>query len=86
MVFDDDVVPLIHRYAAGVPRLINTICDNCLFEAYLRKMKMVDSRIAHSVAGDLGLLQQPMAALPQQQVTDDLDEIDNMLDKLEQKK
>lgn len=85
MLFEEEVVPLIHRYAAGVPRLINTICDNCLFEAYLRKMKMVDSRIAHSVAGDLGLLQQPVSELPIDKVNEDLDEIDNMLDKLEQK-
>lgn len=86
MLFEDDVIPLIHRYAGGVPRLINTICDNCLFEAYLRKMKVVDSRIAHSVAGDLGLLQQPLSELPQEKAKEELDEIDNMLDKLEQKK
>jgi type II secretory pathway predicted ATPase ExeA len=86
MLFDDDVIPLIHRYAGGVPRLINTISDNCLFEAYLRKMKVVDSRIAHSVAGDLGLLQQPLSELPQEKAKEELDEIDNMLDKLEQKK
>jgi len=85
MVFNDEVVPLIHRYAGGVPRLINTICDNCLFESYLRKMKMVDSRIAHSVAGDLGLLQQPLNELPRKQVSEELDEIDSMLEKLEQK-
>lgn len=85
MLFNDDVIPLIHRYAGGVPRLINTICDNCLFEAYLRKMKEVDNRVAHSVAGDLGLLQQPLSELPQDRVKDELDEIDSMLDRLEQK-
>ncbi len=84
VLFDPEVIPLIHRYAAGVPRLINTICDNCLFEAYLCKMNSVDQRIAHSVAGDLGLLQQPLTALPQEQLTDDLEEIDKMLARLEQ--
>jgi general secretion pathway protein A len=85
MLYDAEVIPLIHRYAGGVPRLINTISDNCLFEAYLRKMHKVDSRIAHSVAGDLGLLQHPLSELPQAKVNDDLSEIENMLDKLEQK-
>ena len=84
-LYDAEVIPLIHRYAGGVPRLINTICDNCLFEAYLRKMHKVDSRIAHSVAGDLGLLQHPLSELPQAKVNDELAEIENMLDKLEQK-
>ena len=85
VLFESEVIPLIHRYAGGVPRLINTISDNCLFEAYLCKMKKVDSRIAHSVAGDLGLLQQPLSDLPQQKANEELDEIDSMLDKLEQK-
>ena len=84
-LFEDEVTPLVHRYAGGVPRLINTISDNCLFEAFLCKMKKVDNRIAHSVAGDLGLLQQPLSAMTQEQAQDELDEIDNMLDKLEQK-
>jgi len=85
VLYDAEVIPLIHRYAGGVPRLINTISDNCLFEAYLRKMHKVDARIAHSVAGDLGLLQHPLSELPQAKVIDDLSEIENMLDKLEQK-
>ena len=85
LLYDDEVIPLIHRYAGGIQRLINTICDNCLFEAFLCKMKRIDSRIAHSVAGDLGLLQQPVSDLPQEKVEDELSEIENMLDRLEQK-
>lgn len=85
VLYEAEVIPLIHRYAGGVPRLINTICDNCLFEAYLRKMHKVDSRIAHSVAGDLGLLQHPLSELPQAKIEDELSEIETMLDKLEQK-
>lgn len=85
LLYEEEVLPLIHRYAGGVPRLINTICDNCLFEAYLCKMKKIDNRIAHSVAGDLGLLQQPVSDLPQDKVKDELTEIETMLDRLEQK-
>jgi len=83
VLFEDDVIPLIHRYAGGVPRLINTISDNCLFEAFLCKMDKVDARIAHNVAGDLGLLQQPLSELPMDRAVDDLAEIENMLDRLE---
>ncbi len=85
LLYEEEVLPLIHRYAGGVPRLINTICDNCLFEAYLCKMKKIDNRIAHNVAGDLGLLQQPVSDLPQDRVKDELTEIEAMLDRLEQK-
>lgn len=85
MLYADEVIPLIHRYSGGVPRLINTICDNCLFEAYLRKMREVDGKIVHSVTGDLGLLPQPLAEIPQVKVRDDLAEIEDMLDRLEQR-
>ncbi len=85
VLYDDNVIPLIHRYAGGVPRLINTICDNCLFEAFLCKMNKVDTRIAHSVAGDLGLLQQPLSDFPRDKARDELAEIETMLDRLEQR-
>jgi len=85
MLFAADAIPLIHRYAGGVPRLINTICDNCLFESFLRKLNEVEAKVVHSVAGDLGLLQQPLAETTMPQVKDDLAEIETMLDRLEQK-
>ena len=85
MLFSTDAIPLIHRYAGGVPRLINTICDNGLFEAFLRKKKDVDVKIIHSVAGDLGLLQKPLDQIVEEQGTDELSEIEEMLNQLEQK-
>ncbi len=85
MFYENAVIPLIHRYAGGVPRLINTISDNCLFEAYLCKMKSVDSRTAHRVAGDLGLLQQPLSEGSNDKASNELTEIESMLDRLEQK-
>jgi type II secretory pathway predicted ATPase ExeA len=85
MLFSPDAIPLIYRYAGGVPRLINTICDNCLFESFLRKQNEADARIVHSVAGDLGLLPRLLGETPQPQPKDDLGEIENMLDRLERR-
>ena len=85
MLFTDDAIPLIYRYSGGVPRLINTICDNCLFESYLRRMNESDTKIVHSVAGDLGLLQLPLSEPSRVQSSDDLSDIENMLERLEQK-
>jgi general secretion pathway protein A len=87
MLFSPDAIPLIHRYAGGVPRLINTVCDNCLFETYLRKLEEVTPKIVHSVAGDLGLLRQPLEGIsPPQESFGEFDEIESLLDRLEQKK
>jgi type II secretory pathway predicted ATPase ExeA len=81
-LFDDEAINAVHRFAGGVPRLINTICDNCLFESFMVKNHKIDAKIVHSVAGDLGLLQQQTL---EEVVTeqDGLDEIENMLDQLE---
>jgi len=86
MLFTNETVPLIHRYAGGIPRLINTLCDNALFEAFLCKQGGVDSRIVHSVAGDLGLLQRPMGGAVDLPPHDELGEIEQLLDRLEQRR
>ncbi len=83
MMFAADAVPVIHRYSGGVPRLINTLCDNCLFEAYLRKLDTVDLKIVHSAAGDLGLLGNASSVPGGLESHGDLDDIDSMLDRLE---
>lgn len=96
MIFQPEAIPAIHACTSGVPRLINTVCDNALLEAFLRKQNHVDLRIIQSVAGDLGLLrpgqqQEPSrslamgspAATAEAPPVDDLDEIESMLDRLE---
>ena len=84
-IFDDDAIPVIHRFAGGVPRLINTICDNCLFESFMRKLERVDTKIVHSVACDFGLLKEPLTDVSQSENHGDLAEIENLLNSLEHK-
>jgi general secretion pathway protein A len=85
MLFSPPTIPAIHQYANGVPRLINTICDNCLLEAFLMKVPHIDLKVVHSVVGDLGLLRQPMATLHPESPQQELDDIESMLDRLESK-
>lgn len=85
IIFTDDAIPAIHRFTGGVPRLINTICDNCLFEGFMRKMEQVDVSVVHSVAGDFGLLKEPLTDVAQSENHSDLAEIENLLDSLEHK-
>jgi len=55
-IFSDEACRQIHEYANGVPRLINVICDNTLFEGYVRKVKIpIDEELIDIVAQDLGL-------------------------------
>lgn len=55
LIFEKSVYPIIHRFSKGIPRMINTICDNSLFEAYLLKKNVVDEEIVKNVITDLGL-------------------------------
>jgi general secretion pathway protein A len=55
-IIPKEVIPLIHRFSNGVPRLINTICDNALFECHLSNSKQVTKVIVENVAHSFGLL------------------------------
>lgn len=84
MLFTAESISAIHRYAGGIPRLINTICDNSLFEAYLRKVEGVDAQTVYGVAGDLGLLREAAPAVSPD-ILGEFAEIESMLQKLEGK-
>ncbi|NJD55450.1 MAG: AAA family ATPase [Nitrospirae bacterium] len=54
-VFTDKAISMIFKYSNGIPRLINTICDNALLEGFLFKNTVLDDSIIRTVAIDLGL-------------------------------
>ncbi|HKJ04390.1 MAG TPA: AAA family ATPase [Geopsychrobacteraceae bacterium] len=54
--FVTGAISAVHKYSGGVPRLINTICDNALFETYLRRDEQVSMPVVQSVSEDLGLI------------------------------
>lgn len=56
-LFTDIAIQQLHDYARGIPRLINVIADNALFEGYIRKLDVIDYDVIDSVADDLGLNQ-----------------------------
>jgi type II secretory pathway predicted ATPase ExeA len=54
-LFTPGAINLIHQYSRGIPRLINVLCDNALFEAFLIKEKTIKDALVSNVAEDLGL-------------------------------
>jgi general secretion pathway protein A len=48
-------VKAVHRFSSGTPRVINTLCDNALFEGYVARAPMIDEAMIERVALDLGL-------------------------------
>ncbi len=53
--FTPDAIDAIHRFSKGTPRVINTLCDNALYEAFLARQHEIDGRFVERIARDLGL-------------------------------
>ena len=68
MPFTPEAVRAVHQFSSGTPRVINTLCDNALFEGYVARAPMIDEAMIARVALDLGLdggaapLESPAAA------------------------
>jgi general secretion pathway protein A len=52
-LFSDDAQRLIWEYSGGIPRMINTVCDNALLTGYALKRSQIDESIVQEVIGDL---------------------------------
>jgi type II secretory pathway predicted ATPase ExeA len=87
MPFGAEAVETIHRLSGGTPRVINTLCDNALFEAFLARQENIDSALMEQIGINLGLgpIRAAMAvATPQANARSriDLSEIDRYLEGL----
>ncbi|MFH1263796.1 MAG: AAA family ATPase [Pseudomonadota bacterium] len=54
-IFLPTAAEAIHRYSRGIPRLINTIADNALFEGFILKATTIGPEIVENISIDLGL-------------------------------
>ena len=54
-LFDDESINLIALYSKGIPRLINSICDNALLIAYTANRRYVIAQDVHEAAIELQL-------------------------------
>jgi len=55
VLFPDDTVAKIYHHANGIPRVINTVCENALIGAYARQLRSVPPDVIEEVAADLRL-------------------------------
>ena len=54
-LFSEDCYESIYKHSQGIPRLINTICDNSMLEGYLLKKQLIEPDIVEDVVVGLGL-------------------------------
>ena len=51
--FTAEALEKIYRYSEGVPRLVNTVCDNALIVGFTRETFAIDGDIVEEVISDL---------------------------------
>jgi general secretion pathway protein A len=61
MPLTPEAVNAVHHFSSGTPRVINTLCDNALFEGYVARVPMIDEAMISRVATELGLDGAPAA-------------------------
>jgi type II secretory pathway predicted ATPase ExeA len=62
MPFTPEALLAVHQRSGGTPRVINSICDNALFETFLAREQTISDKLIHRIADNLGL---QGAALPE---------------------
>ncbi len=59
-LFSEEAIAAVYRYSRGLPRLINTICENALIAAYARRLLSVTPEIVEYVAKEFRLDMAPL--------------------------
>lgn len=54
-LFSEQTVAAVYRHSRGLPRLINTICENALITAYARRLPTVSPDVIEDVAKEFRL-------------------------------
>ena len=75
----------LHAHTRGIPRLINTLCDNALFEGFVARTRVIDEGFVERVARDLDIAVPeglPAPAEPAERERFDLADIDKYLELL----
>src|SRR5712672_1333435 len=54
-IFDPEALVTIHRYASGIPRVVNLLCEHSMVSAFVDQQKLIVPAVVDAVARDLDL-------------------------------
>lgn len=54
-IFEPEALEAIHRYASGIPRVINLLCEHCLVSSFVDQQKVIVPAVVDGVARDFDL-------------------------------
>jgi type II secretory pathway predicted ATPase ExeA len=62
-IFDPEAVATIHRYAGGIPRVINLLCEHALVSAFVDQQPLIARSVVEAVARDFDMNDHGTASL-----------------------
>jgi general secretion pathway protein A len=76
-VFEPEALIAIHRYAMGIPRVVNLLCEHCLVSAFVDQQRIIGPAVVDNVARDFDLTESTAAgAMTAPTPPEDNDKID----------
>jgi general secretion pathway protein A len=54
-IFEPDALGAVHKYASGIPRVVNLLCEHCLVSAFVDQKPTIGADIVDAVARDFDL-------------------------------
>jgi type II secretory pathway predicted ATPase ExeA len=54
-IFEPEALVSIHHYAAGIPRVVNLLCEHCLVSSFVDQQKTIGPAVVDGVARDFDL-------------------------------
>jgi general secretion pathway protein A len=81
-IFPAATIAEVFRHSRGIPRLINTVCENALITGYARQERCITPDIISGVAADfrLGVVHTPRAEMPNRNGNELLNAVQSLLD------
>jgi general secretion pathway protein A len=68
-IFSNEAFSKIYEYSHGIPRIINTLCENALVNAFAREQRTVTGEMITEVADDFRLSNAPPPSMPEQEIS-----------------
>ena len=62
-IFDPAAIENVFRYAGGIPRVINLLCEHCLVSGFVDQQKLISPQTVDGVARDFDLSSNPGTAI-----------------------
>jgi general secretion pathway protein A len=54
-IFEPQAIAAIHRFAGGIPRVVNLLCEHALVSAFVDQQRMVSTSVVEAVARDFDM-------------------------------